>query len=170
MNGTALPTGAGDSDLGQDPLTWAPGLQATFKIVPCQPPALSLQTDKAFKAETSPHRSEGKEQSHWWGWNPALLPRPVAFKANSVLFIGTFQWGRRLLQAGAGSLPATSAVIRLYSSGFRKQKHVYYQATNQTDINLVKAKLKQSLRIIFWFRSHLLSWCKYFLQIMLREW
>lgn len=171
MDGTALPTGAGDADL--DRTLWPEHLQATFKIVPCHcchPPALPLQTEKAFKAETSPHRSEGKEQSHWLGWNPALLPWPVAFKANSVLFIGTFQWGKRLLQAGAGSLPSTSAVIRLYSSGFRKQKHVYYQATNQTDINLVKAKLKQSFGIIFWFRSHLLSWCKYFLQIMLKEW
>lgn len=172
MDGTALPTGQEMQSWDKtpsNPSTLASGsLQNSPTSLP--PRALPLQTEKAFKAETSPCRSEGKEQSHWLGWNPALLLWPVASKANSVLFIGTFQWGRRLLQAGAGSLPATSAVIRLYSSGFRKQKHVYYQASNQADINLVKAKLKQSLGIIFSFRSHLLSWCKYFLRIMLREW
>lgn len=97
------------------------------------------------------------------------------FGVGFFFFIYFFYWDiparkEAAARVGAGSLPATSAVIRLYSSGFRKQKHVYYQATNQADINLVKAKLKQSFRIIFWFRSHLLSQCKYFLQIMLREW
>lgn len=151
MDGTALPIGAGDADLDRTLCPELPGFRqppeqphdtATPVLCPCR-------QKKTFKAETSPLKSEGKEQSHWLGWNPALLPWPVAFKVNSVLFIGTFQQGRRMLQARAGSLPATSAVIRLYSSGFRKQKHVYYQATNQTDINLVKVKLKQSLGIIF---------------------
>lgn len=130
------------------------------------PRALPLQTEKSFKAETS--LTGVRARSKATGWDGIL--HCCLGQWLSVLFIGTFQWGWRLLQAGAGSLPATSAVIRLYSSGFRKQKHVYYQATNQTDINLVKVKLKQSLGIIFWFRSHLFSWCKYFLQIMLREW
>lgn len=84
--------------------------------------------------------------------DPALLPDRVTnapasadrFQSEFCVFYWNVPAGK-----GAGSLPATSAVIRLYSSGFGKQQHVYYQATNQTDINLVKAKLKQSFRIIF---------------------
>lgn len=97
-------------------------------------------------------------RSHRSGWDPALPPCRVAnapasadrFQSNFCVFYWNTPAGKEAsARDGAGSPPATSAVIRLYSSGFRKQKHVYYQATNQTDINLVEAKPKQSFRIIF---------------------
>lgn len=125
---------------------------------------------KDIKAKKPPWGSEGEEQSHWLGCDPVAATSADCFQREFYVFYWDIPLGKEAaVRAGAGSLPATSAVIRLYSSGFTKQKHVYYQATNQTDINLVEAKLKQSFGIIFWFRSHLLSWCKYFLQITLRE-
>lgn len=141
--------------------------------VPRLPPVLALA---AGTRRQSPGAALRKRR---WGAEPRLRRAMRSRAAASAdrfqsAFCG-FYWNipaekEAAARAGAGSPPAVSAVIRLYSSGFRKQKHVYHQATNQNDINSVEAKLKQSFRIIFWFRSHLLSRCKYFLQIRLRKW